>query len=279
MLLKISLIIFLITIQLFAIAPGTILDQLKDDKQYLACQKIKNFDQKWKCESDIENLFIEKGVEKYIQSFDEKYQNSVRNKMSELKISQQGDVLDLYAKISPLLDSNHTPKELMKIKYNIIFYYIAHKNISSGNVASAKMIFQAAPELKNKYAELDAGSEVNVYTYIMNEAADYDEIANLSFKNAQDYFDKLKMFLIKRKQDIKDAKVDSDDRVVRSYNEIINSIQSAAEALKKGDLESAKRILSYTYLVSHDELDGFIYLAQLYANINKIFSEEMNKRK
>lgn len=279
MLLKFSLIIFVITIQLFAIAPGTILDQLKDDKQYLACQKIKNFDQKRKCEGDIENLFIEKGVAKYIQSFDEKYQNSVRNKLSELEIYQQGDVLDLYAKISPLLDTNHTPKELMKIKYNIIFYYIAHKNISSGNVASAKMIFQAAPELKNKYAELNVGPEVNVYTHIMNEATDYDEIANLSFENAQDYFDKLKIFLLKRKQDIKNAKLEWSDRLWISLDQAIKIAEGASDAIKKGDLQKAKRLLTYSYEISHRELDGLMYNDQLFADIDKIFTEKMNKRK
>lgn len=278
MLLKFSLIIFLITIQLFAIAPGTILDQLKDDKQYLACQKIKNFDQKWKCESDIENLFIEKGVEKYIQSFDEKYQNSVRNKMSELKISQQGDVLDLYAKISPLLDPNHTPKEVMKIKYNIIFYYIAHNNISSGNVASAKMIFQAAPELKNKYAELDAGPEVNVYTYIMNEAADYDEIANLSPENANDYFNRLTIFYRKKEQQIIDDKVDNYD-TRQTLNIAIELSNKAIDLLNKGKIKEGKQYLISSYIMSHTHLDAEINIAKLWKDIAKIFTEEMNKRK
>ncbi|MDD5387349.1 MAG: hypothetical protein PHQ22_09170 [Sulfuricurvum sp.] len=279
MLLKFSTIIFLITIQLFAEIPLTIHEQVKDNEQYKACSNIKDFPQRSKCEIEIEKHFIERGMDQFIQSFDQKYQGSVQNNISHLDMYMQGNLLNLYSKIAPLLDINHTPKELMKIKYNLVFYFVAKQNITGGCLASAKMIFQAAPELKNKYAELNVGPEVNVYTHIMNEATDYDEIANLSFENAQDYFDKLKIFLLKRKQDIKNAKLEWSDRLWISLDQAIKIAEGASDAIKKGDLQKAKRLLTYSYEISHRELDGLMYNDQLLADIDKIFTEKMNKHK
>lgn len=270
MLLKFSLIIFLITFQLFAEAPLTIHEQVKDNEQYKACSKIKDFDQKWACESAIEKPLIAKGIDQFIQSFDPKYQSSVQNNISHLKQNEQGNLLDLYAKLAPLLDKNHTQKELTKIKYNLVYYIVATQNLTGGCVTSAKMIFQAAPELKDATFNRFSFKQESVYSEIMQQATAYDKIANISPENANNYFIDLKIYYKKREQDIIDLNIDN-SATRSSLNSAMEVSNKAIHEFNKGNVAFAKYLLKTAYFLSEDSLNSEIEVQKLFKEIAEGF--------
>jgi hypothetical protein len=268
MLLKFSLIIFLITIQLFAEVPLTINEQVKDNEQYKTCKNIKDLDQRFNCERAIEKPFIERGIDQFIQSFDPKFQSSVKNNISRLDLNQQGDLLDLYVNIAPLLDKNHTQKELTKIKYNLVYYMVAVQNFTGGCETSAKMIFQAAPELKDATFNRFSFKKESVYSEIMEQAAVYDKIANISPENANNYFEDLKIYYKKRERDIIDLNVDNSN--TRFFlNSAIDYSNMAIDYLNKGDVDLAKKLLRLSYHTSDNGLNAEIQLQTLFALLSK----------
>jgi hypothetical protein len=273
MLLKFSLIIFLITIQLFAEVPLPIYKQVKDIEQYKTCIKTKDADQRIKCTDAIKKPFIEKGIDHFIQSFDQKYQNSVRSNISRLDRFDQEHLLDLYANIFLSLDKNHTQMELMKIKYNLIFYVIGLNDFSGACVANANKIFQYAPELKNGTFEI-LGKNVNIYTYIMEEAVFIDDIANLSTENADKYFDKLKTYLKHKEQYIIDALQGEPDDWAFNYLDIgKTSYNLAIDEVNKGNWKLAKDHLKLVYYLTGEHLDNAIETQKMLNSLNRMFKK------
>jgi hypothetical protein len=268
MLLKFSLIIFLITIQLFAEVPLTIYAQLKDNEQYQKCKAIKDLDQQIKCTKAIEKPFIEKGIDQFIQSFEPKYQSSVQNNISHLDQDGQAKLLDLYANIFPSLDRSHTQIELMKIKYNLIFYVIGLNDLTGACVSSANKIFQSAPELKNGTFKI-VEKIVNIHAYIMEEAVFIDDIANLSVKNGRDYFDKLEIFLNNKDQYIIDTlQGEPDDWAFMWLYRAKLDRYNAIDAAKKGNWKLAKAYLKGVYFITYIQLDHAIESQKLINYLN-----------
>lgn len=258
----------MITFQLFAEVPLTIYEQVKDSEQYRTCKKFKDISQRLKCESAAEKPYIEKGIDQFIQSFDPKYQNSVQNNISRLDIDEQGELLNLYSKIAPLLDINHTPKELTKVKYNLVHYMVAVKNLTGGCMASAKMIFQAAPELKDATFNRFSFKQESVYSEIMEQAAVYDKIANISPENANNYFEDLKIYYKKRERDIINLNVDNSN--TRFFlNSAIDYSNMAIDYLNKGDVDLAKKLLRLSYHTSDNGLNAEIQLQTLFSSPTK----------